>query len=277
MTLNLVLPVLNGEKASSKDVIISLLAYEQKLSAKQIHARTKRKYALNISYQAVHKTLNELMEKGIIEKKGKEYELNLNWINSLKKFTEQLLSKEDNNLTVLEVINKDISNFYFEDLAAVDRFLLSTREAISTEEKKPLYFYWFHSWIPLFFSKEGYSKMKTLAENTLLYVLIKGDTSLDKWCGQILRKFNQKNFKTNITDFNMPEVIVYEDYIFQVFYPKNIIDEVNKEFKKIKKIEDLDVEGLFTKVFERKVGIPLTVTKNPEIAKQLKEKFEAYF
>ena len=213
----------------------------------------------------------------MVEKKGKEYGLSLDWINSLKKFTEQLISREDKDATLLGVINKGVLNFYFEDLASVDKFLLSTREVISPKEKKALYFYWFHSWIPLFFSKEGYSKMKSLAENTDLYILIKGNTVLDNWCGQILKKFNQNNFKSGINDLNMPEFIVYQDYIFQVFYPKKIIKEVNKEFNKIKSVEDLDVDKLFTNIFEKKVGIPVIANKNKVVAEQLKNKVKSYF
>ena len=109
MTLNIVLPGgVNRSSVTSKDVVISLLAYEQPLTAKKIHETAKRKYSLDISYQAIHKTLIELLEKGIIEKKEKEYILNEKWINSLKKFTEQTLSKENNTLTLVEAINKGI-------------------------------------------------------------------------------------------------------------------------------------------------------------------------
>ena len=277
MTLSIVLPVINGGNVSCKDAVVSLLAYEYPLSAKEIYSRAKRKYGLNTSYQAIHKTLKELTENKIIEKKGKEYQLNLEWINSLKKFTEQLLSKEENKLTVFEAINKGVSNLYFEDLASVDRFLLSAGEAIISKEKKPLYYYWFHSWTPLFFSKEGYEKMRNLVENTDLFVLIKGNSALDRWCGQILKKFNQNNFKLNVKNMNIPEFLVYEDYIFQVFYPKGIIEKVNKEFKKIKKIEDLNIDKIFVEIFEKKVGIPVVVNKNALLAEQLKQKIKSYF
>ncbi len=277
MSLNLVLPVLNGEKASSKDVIVSLLAFEQKLTAKKIHSISKRKFGLEVSYQAVHKTLNELCEEKIIQKKGKEYELNLEWIKSLKKFTEEILSGKNNPVTVLQAINAETTNLYFEDLASVDRFLLSAGEAIITKERKPLYYYWFHSWTPLFFSKEGYGKMQALAEKTDLFVLIKGNSVLDKWCGQVLKKFNQKNFKLGVKNMHIPEFLVYSDFVFQVFYPKKIIEKVNLEFKKIKKIEDLDINKLFAEVFEKKTGIPVILTKNKILADQLKEKVRNYF
>ena len=199
----------------------------------------------------------------------------MNWINSLKKFTEGILSQQ-NSLTLLEAINKQDSNLYFEDLASVDRFLMSSSESGITKGEN-LYMYWFHSWTPLFFSKEGYSKIKDLAKRAKLFVLIKGDSTLDNWCGQVLEKFGQDNFKTGIKDLNVLEFLVYQDYVFQVFYPKKIIKEVNKEFNKIKRIEDIDIDNLFTKVFEKKVGIPLIINKNKAVAEQLKAKIESYF
>jgi len=219
--------------------------------------------------------LNELLEKGVIEKKGKEYELDLKWITSLKKFTEQHLSRSNKNQTILEAINQDVSNFYFDDLASVDRFILSVAEII--EKSETLYFYWFHCWNPLFFSKEGYSNIKELAENASLYVIIKGNTPLDEWCGKNIKRFKQNKFKLGIKDLNMPEFLIYEDYIFQVFYPKDIVKKVNNEFRKIKKIEDLNLDKLSTNVFERKTGIPIIVNKNPILAKKLKEKIKSYF
>jgi len=276
MNFDLVLPDVNRNNVNSKNAIISLLAFEQPLTAKKIHSELKRRHALIVSYQATHKNLSELIQKKIIQKKDKNYQLSLEWINSLKKFTEGILLQQ-NSLTLLEVINKQESNLFFEDLASVDRFLLSSAEAITTQEKKPLYMYWFHSWTPLFFSKEGYSKIRALAEKAELFVLIKGDTALDKWCGQALKKFGQHNFKTGIKDLSLPEFLVYQDYVFQVFYPKKIIEEVNKEFNKIKKVEDLDVDKLFNKVFEKKIGIPAVVNKNPLLAEQLKKKVEDYF
>ncbi len=45
MKTKIFLPVLSGNKVSSKEVIISLLAYEHPLSAKKIHSRTKKNTA----------------------------------------------------------------------------------------------------------------------------------------------------------------------------------------------------------------------------------------
>ncbi|MFH1664130.1 MAG: hypothetical protein ABH986_04970, partial [archaeon] len=61
------------------------------------------------------------------------------------------------------------------------------------------------------------------------------------------------------------------------FYPKKITEEVSKEFKKIKKIEDLNIDKLFTEIFEKKTGIPMVINKNAEVAQQLKDKIKSYF
>jgi len=280
MTINIVLPVVNGEKFSCKDVIVSLLAYESPLSAKQIHLKAKRKYCLDVSYQAVHKSLNELLENKIIEKKGKEYVLSMEWIDSIKKFTEQILSNKNNSTTILQAINNETSNLYFENLASVDRFLLSATEAITGKEKIILCLYWFHAWTPLFFSKEGYEKIVGLAQKAKSYVLIKGETPLDKWCELTCQRCAPNgaySFRTGIKDLNVADFFVFEDYIFQAFYPKKIVDLADKEFKKIKKIEDLNIDRIFTEIFEKKVGIPVIVNKNSVLAQQLKQKVKSYF
>jgi len=44
-----------------------------------------------------------------------------------------------------------------------------------------------------------------------------------------------------------------------------------------KLIEDLNIDKLFNKVFEKKIGVLVAVNKNPLPAKQLKEKNEKFF
>ena len=61
--LNITVPRIGSNVSTAKDVIVSLLAREHPLKAKQVHERLKRELGVSVSYQAVHKALGELFEK----------------------------------------------------------------------------------------------------------------------------------------------------------------------------------------------------------------------
>ncbi|MFH1895738.1 MAG: hypothetical protein ABIJ74_04165 [archaeon] len=132
MSINIVLPnSVNGNNISCKDAVVSLLSEEAPLTAKQIYSRIKRKYALNVSYQAVHKSLKELEKEKMIEKNNKNYSLNVKWIDDLEKFSSSFKEK---------FFGKTFSTsktYVLKSVAEVDLFLLSLfNELYAIEGKK---------------------------------------------------------------------------------------------------------------------------------------------
>ena len=97
MSANIVLPQTRGNDSSVKDLIISILGKEWPLSTRQIFNRIQKIYALSCSYQAVHKSIKKLLESSVIEKNGKEYQLNLAWLDELKNFSEDIQKEYNHN------------------------------------------------------------------------------------------------------------------------------------------------------------------------------------
>ncbi len=74
---------------STKDFIIHLLLREHPLSVKKIWNRMRVFHNKSVSFQGVYKALTELMEVGVVVKTPeKEYEINIDWIISVKRFAE---------------------------------------------------------------------------------------------------------------------------------------------------------------------------------------------
>jgi hypothetical protein len=72
------------ESNSTTDAIISLLGSKWPLSARKIHHAIRKKHIQKISYQAVHKALQRLVERKVLSKEDNEYYLNPNWIKRMK-------------------------------------------------------------------------------------------------------------------------------------------------------------------------------------------------
>ena len=81
--------VLTKDK-STKKIIIDILSSEWPLSLSKIYYKIKKKYGLGITYQAVHKAINELTGERILKKEKKEYQLSIDWINKIENFGKKL-------------------------------------------------------------------------------------------------------------------------------------------------------------------------------------------
>jgi len=79
----------NGE-GKVKDAVVNVLRSEWPLSLKEIYFATVKQHCLNVSYQAVHKALKQLIESRIVVKQGRKYYLNIKWIRQGRGFYENL-------------------------------------------------------------------------------------------------------------------------------------------------------------------------------------------
>ena len=77
---------------STQELIIEILSNEWPLTTKQIFNKLKRNYGLNISYQAVHKKLKEMIEEKTLSKNKAELTINYSWIKNLSNYAKKLES-----------------------------------------------------------------------------------------------------------------------------------------------------------------------------------------
>ena len=92
-----------NSNASSKEKITHILSEYWPLTSKQKFEKLKRNYSQEISYQAVHKMINELTEENILEKNNTQYSLSKKWITSNKQYFEnidKLYSKQTTNTQI---------------------------------------------------------------------------------------------------------------------------------------------------------------------------------
>lgn len=85
--------LLSGNKAGErkvKETVIKILTEEWPLTLKELYFAIIRQHALNVSYQAVHKSVKQLVEEGIIIKENKRYSINVEWIRQIQIFGKNL-------------------------------------------------------------------------------------------------------------------------------------------------------------------------------------------
>ena len=96
---------------STKDKIIEILANNHSVTIKKILFLLKKEHALSITYQAIHKLLNQLLIEKVVIKENKFWKLNQSWINEQLSFFQKI-----SNLNKVHVksIGKDIKVFAFD-------------------------------------------------------------------------------------------------------------------------------------------------------------------
>ena len=97
-----------------------------------------------------------------------------------------------------------------------------------------------------------------------------GNSPLDRYIWKFYKKIGLKiAFSPSLSTFDKTYyVATYGETIVQVHYPKEIVDDLEKFFKKNKTIEELDL-GELSEIANRKQEIKLTVIKNLAMAKQI--------
>jgi len=78
-----------GKSGSVAEAVIAILSSEWPLSLKCMHYRIAKKYAREVSTQAVYKAVKKLRAEGILVKDGSLYLLSPQWLESLHKFSSE--------------------------------------------------------------------------------------------------------------------------------------------------------------------------------------------
>ena len=165
-----------------------------------------------------------------------------------------------------------------DSIHASNLFLIDFIFEKAPETDGAMYWQWQHYWLPLLITREGYEKLKLLSsENMESYSVVKNDTIVDKWCADFWIQHGFKNSKYGVDFRNDTDTFVLGDCVLQVFYPKELMRKMDDFFEGVRKIEELNIKKLFDEVFLKETKIPITIAKNHEIAKQIKEETKKYF
>lgn len=261
-----------SNKGTIRNSIISVLSKDFPLTAKTLYYRIK-KQGNNVTYQAVHKSLKELIAEKVVKKESQKYSLNKEWISSVFTFMRRLKSRYSNKLKKVED-----GCLIFESLWETDRFIINflARQLTNRRRKEIICFHWNHLWIPLFIDKKEYQGIREFAKKAKIYQLCKGKTAIDKWCARFWSKYGIK-VKTGIDCASRANMVIFKNTIMEVFYPPEINKKLDSIFEKSRGINNLDVNKLLERVFEKKVPVYIQINENKKLASQLREETTSYF
>ncbi len=257
-----------GKPATVKECIISVLSTNWPLTAKRIYHKIKA-HGFSVTYQAVFKAISELSGKGVLEKEGREYKLSLEWIEKIEGFSRNLKESYSDRI-------KGGETFYFASIHQTDMFIIDFLRKMKIGENDVCCSHWRHLWWPLFGSMTGYSELKNIKDRDRIYVICSNNTKIEKWCADFYNKLGMHT-KTGIDTPYSYDFIVYGENILQIYMPRPLRKEWDKQYEKMKSVPSMDIKKLFDAVFEKKSRIGVAIIKNKELAAHMKEEVLSEF
>ncbi len=280
MVLNLTIPE-PGKSGRIKDLIIDILSFDWPLTLSQIHRKITKDYRHSTSYQATYKALVELISENVLLKQDKKYQININWVEKLKEFSTHIENNYKNNekIPLMEGVLKiktenNVTILTFNSLLELDKMWLNIKgeyyknQAI---EKEVTFWEGNHCWWLLAYPDLEYSEIELLKKKKVRdFVILHNDTQLDIAakrfydCAGIKVKFSKIKVESDMT--------VFGDTIMQVYLPPQIREKIDELYLKCKNPSDVDIHYLLKEILTKNIQLNLILTKNKEIAEQLKQK-----
>lgn len=279
MALTLTLPQ-PGKQSTTKDYVITILGYDWPLSIKKIFNLSKKRYAHKVTYQAVFKAVNELLDGGVLERNGEGYQINLRWLKQIHRYTESVETNyyTKNRLNIIEGVKDarkegNINVLTFESFFDLEKYLyyLQKHHILSTKEKETVCVHHAHEWRPLFYLRAEYNWIRTLKKaGHSTFVLCAGNTPVDKWCADFYRSIGC-NIRVGVNCASPCEMMVFGDTVIQIYLPGEIRDSLDKAFAKVDDLRKLSARALVEDVLEKKTEIKVFVNQDHDLAEQMRK------
>ena len=259
------LPVLG--KGSTKELMIELLSERWPLSARKIAAQLKKKHALPITYQAVHKSLQELTKDEVLAKTKEGYQVSESWIDHLSSFSTRIKNEYEKLKNVREVRtvqkltfmrHSDFVKFHFEFI----------EKLLSAGEMADMTFHMRHVIYPFILSGDDYRKVRKMLQKIRWTILSKNDTPMDRWCARYWKKLGV-TVKTGVETATDAIMIVTGDYITNVYLPRKAKQTWDKVFSSATP-EKFDMKTMNEVTINDAYKTLVTVIKDREIARLLR-------
>ena len=257
--------------------ITKLLGDKFPLKVADIQAELKEKDKKAVTTQAIHNALNQLRDAGVVQKLGRTYQLNPQYILELDAEVNKL--KHNYLFTAQSSFDVPVNGkreYRVETLSEQDKFW---NEVITKkfEELKPGTYTYLqhvpHPWFTLVQMGDEVKIFDTILENaTRCDTLSNGNTPLDAWLGKF---YQGKNLRFGMREKSIPkerfhQYAVWDNFVLEAFYPKKIAARLAKLFLEGENLANLNVPELIA-LAPTKDDFVVTLHHNKKKAEKLRK------
>ncbi|MBU0536433.1 MAG: hypothetical protein KKE20_05680 [Nanoarchaeota archaeon] len=271
-------PFVGGGDSNTKLAIIHILNRYKSLNAKKIFNLLKKDFAISITYQACHKALKKMYDDKVLDYIDKEYLINDSWVSKMKNFVSDLEKTPSKMIEVFTKLDQNkIVSFDVRNEAEMGYFVLDFMEHYSeTGGNGPLIMNMHFVWTILPLSDEQFVILKSLIKRHGVYIMAREGKEYDKI---MKRHWEDAGGKVDIgikDAVSNCDVICIGDYIINIYWDPDHLEEAVNSTKQIKKESDLNYNELYELIC-KPVKIDFVIMKNKEAAESIRNKTLGHF
>ena len=268
MVVNITLPTL-GKPVNVKDAIISILSAEWPLTVKMIYNKVGG-MGLDVSYQAVYKSVAELSETGITEKSGNKYRLSEAWAVRLGEFSSKLISSfKDKPLYADGVLKNGCTNISFSTPMELGDFFVDMLECTSSGRERIVAGQWKFMTSPMFYSKRYLDRLRKIMEKDRFYFVGRENSFITRWLARSWESLGAK-VRLGVDCASSCDIVVVEDTIIQVFWSAPL-KKMFSMASYLKKIRSTDMSEVYHVLTQEITEINVIAIRNPKVAGQIRD------
>jgi hypothetical protein len=280
--IRLTIPQLEESSNNVKDLVFTILTHEQPLSLIELTNRIKKQYNLGVTYQAVRKAVDTLINQGVLAKSRKRYSISKKWILSVKNFFDKLLTTYETKTPVKmfhsELAKEDYAVYTFNNLLDLDNFWAGIMEHWANHLKQGdckeyLSYCHYSFWFLINLGSETGLFEHMIKKGVDAYVVFPYDAPLNRWGFKLYKDIGAKvKISVNKELDDHTALNILGDHVVQVKYPPNIIKKLRKIYSKYKSVSEISPKEI-TQIAHESGEIKFIMFKNATIAKDLREKY----
>jgi predicted transcriptional regulator len=279
--IELHIPQAGEETRQAKDLVFSVLANEQPLSAIGLVNIIKRQHNANLTYQAIKKAIDALVAKRVLEKQGKSYSISKAWLLDLKSTVDTLLATHEGGRGVHAIsasaVAGDYAVYTFTNLIDLDNFwddlLMHIADNLEGEPRTFISRSHYCWWLLINLGREtklfDHFKKRKIAS----HVLLMRNLPLNRWGREY---YAQQYCKSSILDDKRVDeriqLNVIGDTVIQAHHSPQIAKKLRRFFETYKSTQEMSVKEI-TRLANERCDIKFVVFKNAEMARDLREKY----
>ena len=261
---------LTGGRETTKGVILNVLASEWPLSIKRIFFNIKKVTGKSLTYQAVYKSVKELLDDGVLSRQEDGYVISPSWIQKSGEFINSLAEAYDKS--GIGAAQK-IQELNFNSWGDAWDFIMSRIETNFFGESKEAYVQ-----IRRFFlvpvSKEDIGRLKSFFSKKEVYIMCRSNSLIDKIAAGFLSSLGA-NVKTGIECARPTSVLVYGGCVasFYVTGEKERA-QLNEYYKQATGVKTPKA-GMFN--LYKRMKIKLLINRDPGVLSDVLEQTKSIF
>jgi hypothetical protein len=271
-------------KISRKEKMIILIAERPGLSTRKLQLAVNKREGKTLTYQAIRKTLLQLIGEGVIIKEGNSFYLDAEWVENSEKFYSFLKKKVANprirnvEKFIETAKDGDFVEIFFDSMEHRTQFISDYEPIIAPKMKKKLFCAMVQHTSRLFNLKLITERMRLFKKYGIkAYILYDGNTFLDEIVARFYSDLGAST-KIGCDDVKTCWVNIYDDIIVQTFVPPDILKLEDKIYATGNhRTINFSIYDLFEKIYYKKARVKVTFQKNKKLAEELRSRIISIF